>query len=422
MNKEMKKVLISGMIGNALEWYDFILFLQFAPFISQLFFPPSDPNAAFLSTLGIFAVGFIMRPLGGILFGYLGDKFGRKTSLVISILLMAIPTAAIGVLPTYQDIGIFAPFLLTIIRLLQGIALGGGFSGCITFLVEHSPQNQRGLIGSASMFSLGAGVLMGITVTYLCFHGVGKASFESWGWRVPFIISIFIGMIAFYIRGHVEESPVYIAARKLGKLSKSPIKDTIFKYSKPLLTAIALYLTVTVPFYTFTGFFSNFLRKSQNFSFEDVISINGIAIICFMTAIPFAGLASDKFGRRKTLWLFALIVASAIYPSFYLINTGDYYLALLGEIIFGVALGLYMGPVPAALVELFPTSIRFTGLSLSYNISAAAFGGTAPFVLIKLIELSGSNMSPAFYIMFFVLITVLSTFDFNDNCKKVLAE
>jgi len=418
----MRKVLISGMIGNALEWYDFILFLQFAPFIGQLFFPSADPNAAFLAALGVFAVGFVMRPIGGVMFGYIGDRYGRKVSIIISILLMSIPTAAIGFLPTYQAIGIAAPILLTIIRLLQGLALGGGFSGCMTFIVEHSPHNKRGLMGSASMFSLGGGVLLGILVTYVCFHSVGKESFESWGWRIPFIISLAIGMVAFYIKGHVDESPVYLEAKKHGKLSRAPVSEVLSNQPKQLLVAIALYLTVTVPFYTFTGFFSNFLQKVMKFSFHDAIMINGIAICFFMIAMPFASSLSDNYGRRKMLWLYALSVAIVTYPAFILINSGNFYQTLFGECLFGVALGCYMGPIPAALVELFPTSVRYTGLSLSYNISAAAFGGTAPFVLQKIITYSGSTMTPAIYIIAFVIITLATTMNFNNNCKKALAE
>jgi MHS family proline/betaine transporter-like MFS transporter len=422
MNKEMRKVLLSGMIGNALEWYDFVLFLQFAPFIGQLFFPSSDPDAAFLAALGVFAVGFVMRPIGGVMFGYIGDKFGRKASIIVSILLMSIPTAAIGFLPTYTHIGIWAPILLTIIRLLQGLALGGGFSGCMTFIVEHSPDDKRGLLGSASMFSLGAGVLLGILVTNLCFHGVGQESFETWGWRIPFIISLAIGMIAFYIRGHVDESPVYLEAKKHGRLSRAPVREVLVNHMKPLLIAIALYLTVTVPFYTFTGFFSNFLQKTMKFSFHDAIVINGVAISFFMLVMPFASLLSDKISRRKALWFYALAVAFVTYPVFIMINSGDFFQTLLGECIFGIALGCYMAPIPAALVELFPTSVRYTGLSLSYNISAAAFGGTAPFMLQKIIEYSGSTITPALYIMTFVLITLITTMDFNDNCKKILAD
>jgi len=419
----MRKVLLSGMVGNALEWYDFVLFLQFTPFIGQLFFPSSDPDAAFLAALGVFAVGFVMRPIGGVLFGYIGDKFGRKMSIVISILLMSIPTAAIGFLPTYEHIGIWAPILLTIIRLMQGLALGGGFSGCMTFIVEHAPNDKRGLLGSATMFSLGAGVLLGILVTNLCFHTVGRESFENWGWRIPFIISLGIGMVAFYIRGHVDESPVYLEAKKHGRLSRAPVREVLSKHSGPLFAAISLYLCVTVPFYTFTGFFSNYLQRMMKFSFHDAIVINGVAISLFMLAMPFASIVSDRMGRRKVIWFYALALAAVTYPVFILINSGDFYQTLLGECMFGIALGCYMGPIPAALVELFPTSVRYTGLSLSYNISAAAFGGTTPFILPKLIEYSGSTiMAPAFYIMAFAVITLATTMDFNDNCKKILAE
>ena len=229
-------------------------------------------------------------------------------------------------------------------------------------------------------------------------------------------------MIAFYIRGHVDESPVFLEAKKHGRLSRAPVREVIFNHTKPLFVAIALYLTVTVPFYTFTGFFSNFLQKVMKFSFHDAIVINGVAISLFMLAMPFASIVSDKFGRRKVLWFYALAVALVTYPSFQLVNSGDFYLTLLGECMFGIVLGCYMGPIPAALVELFPTSVRYTGLALSYNISAAAFGGTAPFMLQKVIEFSGSTITPAFYIMAFVLITLGTTIDFNNNCKKVLAE
>ena len=199
MQKEMKKVLFTSMIGNALEWYDFVLFVQFAPFIGKLFFPSDDPQSSLLAVFGVFAAGFIMRPIGGIIFGYLGDKFGRKISVILPILIMSIPTALIGFLPTYATIGIYAPVILTIIRLLQGIALGGGFSGCMTFLVEHAPKNQRGLLGSASMFSLAIGVIFGLIVSMLFSCTMSEEDFQNWGWRLPFIASIAIGYVAFYI-------------------------------------------------------------------------------------------------------------------------------------------------------------------------------------------------------------------------------
>ena len=223
----MRKILVSSMIGNALEWYDFVLYVQFSTIIGSLFFPSDNEFTSLLATFGIFAVGFVMRPIGGILFGILGDKFGRKSALVFSILMMAIPTALIGFLPTYEQVGIIAPISLTIIRLLQGLALGGGFSGCMTFIVEHAPSKQRGLIGSTSMFSLGAGVLLGIVVSLGFSKCLSPEDFISWGWRVPFIISLGIGMIAFYIRNNIDESPIYLEAKKHGNLSKTPVKEVL---------------------------------------------------------------------------------------------------------------------------------------------------------------------------------------------------
>lgn len=422
MNSELKKVLVTGMIGNALEWYDFVLFVQFAPFIGKLFFPAGNDSAAMLAVLGVFAAGFIMRPIGGVLFGYIGDKLGRKASVVISILLMSIPTAAIGFLPTYEAVGIAAPIVLTLIRLLQGLALGGGFSGCMTFLVEYSPKNKRGLIGSASMFSLGGGVLLGILVTQGIHIFMPEPEFQLWGWRIPFIASLAIGTVAFYIKNNIEESPTYLKAREHGKLSKAPVRD-VFKYHlKPLITAVGVYLTVTVPFYSFSAFFNTFMQTNLGYSLKESMTINGIAIFCFMLAIPLSGYLSDQIGRKKTLIAAAVAIGFMSYPTFLFITAGGFYMPLIGQIMFGVLIGFYMGPVPAMLVELFPTSVRFTGLALSYNFSAALFGGTVPYIYVNLINYTDSLISPAYYIMFFVVMTVFTLTNYEDNYKFALAE
>ncbi len=185
----MRKVVISGMIGNGLEWYDYALYGHMAAIISKLFFPSDDPFTSLIATFGVFAAGFAMRPIGAILFGYVGDRYGRKTSLAFSILLMAIPTAAIGLLPTYAQIGIWAPILLTVIRLLQGLSLGGEFSGSITFMVEHAPPDKRGIIGSAAVVSLVAGMLLGSLMATIFAKALSPEDFESWGWRVPFLLA-----------------------------------------------------------------------------------------------------------------------------------------------------------------------------------------------------------------------------------------
>lgn len=418
----MRKILISSMIGNALEWYDFVLYVQFAKIISQLFFPAVDEFNSLLATFGVFAVGFIMRPLGGVLFGVLGDRFGRKAALVFSILMMAIPTAMIGFIPSYAHIGIAAPILLTLMRLLQGLALGGGFSGCMTFIVEHSPSNQRGIIGSTTMLSLGAGVFLGIMVSLGFSSLLSEEDFMSWGWRLPFIISLAIGMVAFYIKNNIDESPVYLKAKEHGKISKAPIREVFCNHWKELLIAIALYLTVTVPFYTFTAFFSTFLQNHAGTSLKEAMIINGIAIFIFMMAIPLTGWLSDIYGRKKVLIYNALFIAITAVPAFLLLLKGGFIYPLMGQILFGLAVGGFMGPIPATLVELFPTNIRFTGLALSYNFSAALFGGTAPFVYLKMIEITGSVMSPIFYILMFVCITLFALSRYKDTYKQELAE
>ncbi len=418
----MRKILISSMIGNALEWYDFVLYVQFSSIIGRLFFPSEDPFTSLLATFGIFAVGFVMRPIGGVLFGILGDKFGRKSALVFSILMMAIPTALIGFIPTYQQIGIAAPICLTFIRLLQGLALGGGFSGCMTFIVEHSPDNQRGLVGSSSMFSLGAGVFLGIVVSLGFSTYLPEDEFISWGWRLPFIISLAIGMVAFYIKNNINESPVYLKAKEHGSISKAPISQLFKEHLKDLLIAVAIYMTVTVPFYTFTAFFSTYLQHHASMKLHDTLFINGIAMLFFMASIPFSAYLSDKYGRKPVLVITAILIGLVTYPVFCLMLEGGYLYPLIGQIIFGIALGLYMGPVPATLVELFPTNIRFTGLALSYNISAALFGGTAPIVYLELIKITNSTLSPVFYIITFVMITLVALVYYKDSYKKILAE
>jgi MHS family proline/betaine transporter-like MFS transporter len=336
--------------------------------------------------------------------------------------MMAIPTALIGFIPTYQHIGIAAPICLTIIRLLQGLALGGGFSGCMTFIVEHAPDNKRGIVGSSTMFSLGAGVFLGIVVSLGFSTYLPEEEFMSWGWRLPFIISLAIGMVAFYIKNNVDESPVYLKAKEHGNISKAPVSEVFKNHWKELLIAIAIYITVTVPFYTFTAFFSTYLQHHAEVKLHDTLVINGIAMLFFMAAIPISAWISDKYGRKPVLMISAIIIGIVTYPVFCLMLKGGYASPLIAQIIFGIALGFYMGPVAATLVELFPTNIRFTGLALSYNFSAALFGGTAPVVYLKLINVTGSIMSPIFYIIGFVILTLITLLYYDDSYKKVLAE
>ncbi len=431
----MRKVVVSGMIANGLEWYDYALYGLLTPIISKLFFPEGNITAALIATYGIFAAGFAMRPIGAVLFGYLGDKFGRKVSLVISIILMALPTACIGLLPTYAQIGMMAPILLTIIRLLQGLSLGGAFSGSIAFVVEHAPDKHRGIAGSSSMVSMTLGILAGSAMASTLAHFLTPEQFETWGWRVPFFVGVLAGVVGFYIRDHVEESPKYLQAKAEGTLSKTPLRDVFRDHKAELAQAVGIYMLVTVPFYILVVFMITFMDTILHHPRTDALEANTAVMLVMLVSAPFSAWLTDKVGRKPVLMVNAVLFLALIGPIFTLICQPDYSSALLGQVAFALLVGFFIGPVPTLLVEIFPTNIRYTGMALSYNISAAVFGGTAPLVATWMLKqtheipelgefvklcLGDTNTVVAFYIMACAVIALIALYFFKDRYNEPL--
>lgn len=349
-------------------------------------------------TFAVFAAGFIVRPLGGIIFGNIGDRFGRRTALVIGIITMTVPTAGIGLLPGYSTIGIAAPIILTIIRLIQGFSLGGEFSGCISYIVEHASLEQRGLAGSASFVSMCGGMLLGLlTAAGFSYFMPADMLFE-WGWRIPFIAGLFIGSIGLYIRKNLAESPIYKKAKESGRLTRFPFRETLTKYPKELIIALGLYITVTAPFYTSTVFIGNFMQTLGYTSQQSTI-VSSIILIVMMIVFPISAYVSDKVGRRPVLiWGIILLILS-VYPIFVALGSMNFTLAIISQVIFAGIIAIYMGPIPTVLVEIFPTSVRFTGVALSYNLAAAIFGGTAPMLAMILTKVTGDNYAIAYYLL-----------------------
>ena len=412
----MRKVIIAGMISNGLEWYDFALYAFTALTISKQFFlPAGDSSAHLLATFGIFAVGFIARPFGGIFFGVLGDRLGRRAALVLSIFMMAVPTGCIGLLPTYAQIGMAAPWLLILMRVMQGLSLGGAFSGSMTFLVEHAPPNKRGFVGSASVASLVIGFLLGSVVAWFFTAILNQEQYESFGWRIPFLMGIPIGFIGLYIRNHCEESPTYEAAKKDGTLSKSPVKDVFKGEMRHVAQAIGIYMSVTMPFYLLSAYFITFTEHTLMRSKEEALLLNSMNMLILLFCATFSAWLSDRIGRRKVLGATALAYLVSTYPIFYLMQQSGFSSIALAQAWFAVVVGFYIGPVPALLVEIFPTRVRYTGMSLSYNICAACFGGTAPMVCEWLIGATGSNYSIANYVMLCGFISATTLFFFYKD-------
>lgn len=416
----MKKVVVSGMIGNALEWYDYALYGHFAAIIGAQFFPSDNPLNSMIATFGVFAAGFLTRPLGAVVFGYIGDRYGRRISLAVSILLMAIPTACIGLLPTFAQIGILAPILLTVIRLLQGLSLGGEFSGSITYITEHAPAKKRGFIGSSAMFSLVLGILIGSAVATLFAEFLPREDLERWGWRIPFIIGVVIGLIGLYIRTNLHESPVYQEAKKAGHLSKKPLAEAFSHHWPEMLQAIGFYLSVTVPFYMLAVFMNTFVTRVLEQPLEDALLMNTINLIVMMAMVPFSGALSDRVGRKPIIAFVSLGYILLSYPIFYLLAKGGFWNALAAQVMLAALIGWFIGPIPALLVELFPTSVRYTGMSISYNFCAAAFGGTTPMVATWLVQVTGMKTVVAFYLMFCAVLTLVSLCFYKDKHNQPL--
>lgn len=396
---QVNRVIASTMVGNGLEWYDYALYGTFTALISKHFFPAGDDAVALIATFGIFAVGFLMRPLGAMFFGYIGDKYGRKNALALSILLMAFPTACIGLLPTYSEIGLWAPILLTVIRLVQGVAVGGEFGGSIVYLVEHASAKNKNQMGSLSMLSMLIGLLSGAIIAAGLAQVMPTADFDTWGWRIPFILGFFIGIIGLYIRTKLDESPVFMEAKEAGHTSEAPVKEALQQNYKEILLGIGIYLAVTIPFYIQTVFMPSFMVKFLKFSTSEALLIFSLSLLTMMVVAPISAWLSDNKDREITLKIILILYVAFAIPYLYLLEQKTFAYVLTSQLLFSLILGAYIAPIPTLVVELFPTKTRYTGMSLACNLAAAIFGGTAPIVVTKMITLSGSNAPISFYIM-----------------------
>lgn len=401
------KTVTASLVGNLFEWYDFALFGYFAPVIGKLFFPSENKTVELISAFGAFAAGYLIRPLGGMMFGYIGDRMGRKKAMVLSILFMAIPTALIGVLPTYNEIGIWAPILLMAIRMLQGISMGGNYGGSITFTTEHTNKSRRGLIGSFAVTSCLVGILLGSGAAALASNFFSETDLMTWGWRIPFVVGVLICFVGFYIRRHVPESPEYIIAQEAGELKKNPVREVFTAHGRTLIKVVMAVMLHDLSFYILLVYMATHLSTQLGLSQGMALTINTISLIVVSIFTVLSAWLSDKIGRKAVLGGAAFLFVIGTIPLLGIVNTATDPMVILGaQMLLAIAVGGYFGPLPALMVESYPTAVRFSAVTITTNISGPLFGGTAPMLVTYLIDRTGSNMVPAYYLTFGALIAL----------------
>lgn len=400
------KVIISGVIGNALENYDYVLYASFAVIIGKMFFPAGDLYASLIATFGVFAAGFLTRPIGAIIFGHIGDKYGRKTALSLSIMLMSFPTSLIGLLPSYLEIGILAPLALVIIRMMQGISIGGETSGFITYLMEVVPnQKHKHLFGAIALSSAALGIFLGFVAVFICNFYFAAVEYA---WRIPFLISFPVGIVGFYIRNKLDETPEFQKLKSKNLLAKSPLIELFKEHKIRLFIISGLFVSISIPFYIFFGFLATFLTKVIGYSQLRVSQIYLASSFAFVIFPFLSGFLSDRFGVGKVLLLAISIFAFLIFPIFSLILSRDFALTLLGCLLFIATITLYQGSIPSLVVQIFPVKVRAIGTALSFNMISVIFGGFTPLILTWLIKENESNFAIPAYLIFSSIISFIA--------------
>lgn len=406
-NAAERKALRAGAIGNFIEWYDFALYGFFATTIASLFFPKSDPAAALLATFAIFGASFLARPLGAIAFGHLGDRFGRRTALALSVLLMSASTVGMGLLPTYSQIGTAAAVLLLVCRVLQGFAAGGEGSSATVFVIEHAPVRRRGRYASFVLVSVGLGTLFGIAVSLIMTSTISQGQLASWGWRIPFIAAAPLSLIALYLRLRVEESPEFAALRKAGRIETRPVVQALKVAKKPMLVLIGFAMSNSVASYLVTSYLVAHLTVTAGFSHTASLVVLLIAYVVIIMGSLVAGRAIDAVGTKRVAVVSALGLGVWSIPTFVLIR----HTSLVGTCVvigvLAVLLSFTSTTTQLALVELFPVGVRSTASGLAYNLAYAAFGGTAPFLATWLVE-RGHPVAPGYYLTVLCVFSILA--------------
>lgn len=410
--RKNKKVLIASLTGSAIEWFDYFLYGTAAALVfNKIFFPMVDPVIGLILSYLSFSLTFFIRPIGGVLFAHIGDRIGRKKTLVLTLSLMGGATVMIGLLPTYEMIGLWAPALLILMRIIQGMGIGGEWGGALLLAYEYAPEKRKGFFGSIPQAGVTIGMLMATFIVSLMTL-FSEADFLSWGWRIPFLLSSVLVLLGLWIRKDIDETPDFQRVKASGQVAKAPLRDTLKHHWREVLIAAGLKVVETAPFYIFSTFVVSYATSTLTYQKSQSLEAVTLGALVATIMIPLMGLLSDKVGRQRMYAISVFVLGLFIVPWFMLLNTGTTWGIVLATVI---AFGVLWAPVTAVLgtlcSEIFSANVRYTGITLGYQLGAALAGGTAPLIATGLLaKYDGDWVPVAWYLAVTVTISLIAIF------------
>ncbi len=419
----LRHVVVASFIGNFVEWFDYAVYGYLATVIAYVFFPDSTPTTGLLAAYAVFAISFIVRPVGGLVWGHFGDKIGRRSALSYSILIMTAATFCVGLIPSFHQIGYAAPVLLLTVRMVQGFSASGEYAGASAFLAEYAPDRRRGLLTSVVPASTAAGLLFGSLLAALLTVALSTEQLHAWGWRLPFLLAAPLGLIGRYIRLRLEDTPKFQEMeRNLNVQSNTPLSVLFTKHRRAIVIAFGVTCLNAVGFYLILSYMPTYLSEQLHVAETASFVIASITLACYIFFIFGMGALSDRFGRKRVLIAASICFAVGTVPLFSALGAVGLAGIALIQIVLAAFLTMNDGTLPTFLSEIFPTRVRYSGFAFSFNAANALFGGTAPFVATLLIKLTGSNLAPAWYLVAAAIVAMVAMISARETAQVPLAD